>query len=95
MVRTREEILADAALHPPPAGALYCIYLYPFLLHRAGDAGGLCTEAGAKVSWWALESLSGFPGAQRTGRLRVSPAWQIEVEVSVRAPCGAGWNQAF
>ena len=29
------------------------------------------------------------------GPWRVSPAWQIEVEVSVRALGGAGWNQAF
>ena len=44
---------------------------------------------------WARESLSDFLGAQRTGRLRVSPAGQMRVEVSVRAPCSAGWNQAF
>ena len=66
-------------------------------------AGGCHRRAGGNLlrgSLWrwrarALESLSGFRGAQRTGRRRVSPAGQIGVEVSVRAPCGAGWNQAF
>ena len=38
-----------------------------------------------------FKSLSDFREAQRTGRLRVAPAWQMRVEVCVRALCVAGW----
>ena len=60
--------------------------------HRRAGGSSLC---GSLWRWraWAWESLSDFLGAQRTGRRRVSPAGQMRVEVSVRALCGAGWNQ--
>jgi len=61
--------------------------------HRRAGGNLLCA---GQWRWcaWALESLSVFRGAQRTGRRRVSPAWQIEVEVAQARQCPGGRNQS-